>query len=72
MISFRLEECGDSLRRLAQLLCDAFEFEELPVRHNEDELNAELAKVVPWEVRDTAMLVYLATTINSFVWLSFH
>ena len=27
-----------------------FRFEELPVRHNEDELNGELAKLVPWEV----------------------
>ena len=46
----RLPECGSDIQRLTQLLCDAFEYEELPVRHNEDELNGELAKLVPWEV----------------------
>ena len=34
---------------LVRLLCDAFEFAELPVRHNEDLLNAELAGTLPWE-----------------------
>ena len=36
-----------SQRRFAgalQLLADAFEFDELPVRHNEDLLNADLAR----------------------------
>ena len=46
----RLPECGSDIQRLTQLLADAFEFAELPVRHNEDELNGELAKLVPWEV----------------------
>ena len=27
-----------------QILCDSSEYEELPVRHNEDKLNAELAE----------------------------
>ena len=35
---------GLVLTLLWQLLCDVDEYSELPVRHNEDELNAELAK----------------------------
>ena len=36
------------VRHLMRLLCDATEFNELPVRHNEDKLNAELASRLPW------------------------
>eukprot|EP00941_MAST-03F_sp_MAST-3F-sp1_P004675 g4675.t1 len=43
----------DSVPKLAQLLASAFEFEELPVRHNEENLNAELAESCPWEVDET-------------------
>lgn len=32
------------------LLCDALEFSEIPVRHNEDNMNEGLAKLVPFEV----------------------
>lgn len=39
----------------AKILCDANEFAELPVRHNEDELNAELAKDCPLAVPQSAM-----------------
>jgi activating signal cointegrator complex subunit 3 len=35
---------------LCKLLSDAKEFAELPVRHNEDKLNEELAATVPWPV----------------------
>ena len=38
----------DRLRVLAKLLADCTEFAEVPVRHNEDLLNADLAKVLPW------------------------
>ena len=31
-----------------RLLADAYEFSELPVRHNEDGLNADLAHTLPW------------------------
>ena len=34
------------LRALAALLCRAAEYDELPVRHNEDKVNAELARAV--------------------------
>ena len=32
----------------ARVLCDAPEFDELPVRHNEDVMNEELARALPW------------------------
>lgn len=35
---------------LLRLLSEAEEYSELPVRHNEDKLNAELARDVPWPV----------------------
>ena len=38
-----LEDC-------VRTLSDAPEFDDVPVRHNEDELNAELAKFCPWKV----------------------
>lgn len=37
-----------SLREVLEVMVDTHEFSELPVRHNEDELNAELAKKVTW------------------------
>ncbi|KAG5505245.1 hypothetical protein JIQ42_07452 [Leishmania sp. Namibia] len=40
--------CGELLR----LLCDAEEFDELPVRHNENKLNMELARQLPLPIRD--------------------
>eukprot|EP00761_Pharyngomonas_kirbyi_P009639 gb/GECH01009656.1/.p1 GENE.gb/GECH01009656.1/~~gb/GECH01009656.1/.p1 ORF type:complete len:2079 (+),score=534.85 gb/GECH01009656.1/:1-6237(+) len=38
------------IQQVMQLLCNAAEYNELPVRHNEDKLNKELAEVVPWDV----------------------
>lgn len=35
---------------LLKLLSEAEEYSELPVRHNEDKLNGELARDVPWPV----------------------
>ncbi|CCW61896.1 unnamed protein product [Phytomonas sp. EM1] len=40
--------CVEALR----ILCDAEEFNELPVRHNEDKLNMELASGLPFPVSD--------------------
>lgn len=37
---------------MLRLLCDAAEFAGLPVRHNEDGLNQELAEVLPWDTSD--------------------
>ena len=39
----------------SRVLCSTKEYEELPVRHNEEKLNAELAKQVPWSVDDLAL-----------------
>ena len=40
-----------SHEQVLTLLCDATEYDELPVRHNEELLNAELMRTVPWPVR---------------------
>jgi activating signal cointegrator complex subunit 3 len=40
---------------LCKLLADAHEYNELPVRHNEDQLNAQLAEVCPWEVDEISL-----------------
>jgi len=37
-------------RAVHELICDAKEFDELPVRHNEDAMNAELSEALPWKV----------------------
>jgi activating signal cointegrator complex subunit 3 len=39
-----------SLRAVLRLVSDCQEFAELPVRHNEDELNEQLSEDCPWEV----------------------
>merc|ERR1712178_230529 len=35
---------------MGEILCDSSEYDEPPVRHNEDKLNAELAEHVKWEI----------------------
>lgn len=40
-----------TLQQLLTLLCDAHEYAELPVRHNEELINAELMRSAPWPVR---------------------
>ena len=46
---------NSSLQDVLKLLTEANEFSELPVRHNEDKLNADLARLVPFQV-DTRQL----------------
>jgi activating signal cointegrator complex subunit 3 len=43
------------LQSVMRLLTDAFEFSELPVRHNEELLNAQLADALPWNTGDLPM-----------------
>ena len=43
------------VERLTRLVCQALEFSELPVRHNEELLNAELADILTWDVSDLPM-----------------
>jgi activating signal cointegrator complex subunit 3 len=50
----RLED-DHTVQSLAKLLADAHEYDELPVRHNEDQLNAQLAEELPWEVDPLAL-----------------
>lgn len=38
------------VQEVLRILCGASEYDELPVRHNEDKLNAELAAAVRWKV----------------------
>lgn len=40
---------------LLRLLCDAHEYDELPVRHNEENLNADLAALLPYQPRPPTM-----------------
>merc|ERR1711871_1047606 len=52
----RLSSISDlSIEEVVRLVSDAPEYDELPVRHNEELLNAELAKFCPWEVDEFAM-----------------
>ena len=39
-----------SVEDVLDVLCDATEFDQLPVRHNEENLNADLAKLCPLEI----------------------
>eukprot|EP01027_Heterolobosea_sp_BB2_P026939 GEZU01042062.1.p1 GENE.GEZU01042062.1~~GEZU01042062.1.p1 ORF type:complete len:2174 (-),score=564.16 GEZU01042062.1:67-6525(-) len=55
LFSNRLQSALD-VPSLLQLLCDAKEFEELPVRHNEDKINAELSHAVPMPVTDYLLM----------------
>jgi activating signal cointegrator complex subunit 3 len=41
--------------QVLDLLCGAAEYDELPVRHNEDRVNAELAPLVRWSLNPKTM-----------------
>lgn len=41
-----------NLKQVLELLSEAKEYSELPVRHNEDKMNAELAQSVLWKLED--------------------
>jgi len=43
------------LPTLLRVLCDASEFDELPVRHNEEHVNAQMALELPWQVDERLM-----------------
>eukprot|EP00939_MAST-03C_sp_MAST-3C-sp1_P002064 g2064.t1 len=44
-----------SMRDVVRLISDASEYAELPVRHNEENLNEELAKFLPWKVDELTL-----------------
>ena len=43
------------LPTLLRILCDASEFDELPVRHNEEHVHFQMAKELPWAVDQGAL-----------------
>ena len=45
-----VDEGPTELAELCRVLCDASEFDELPVRHNEEHVNAQMARELPWAV----------------------
>jgi activating signal cointegrator complex subunit 3 len=62
--------CG-GIDELALILCDAMEFSEVPVRHNEELLNAELAVKLPWptteyDMNDAHIKTYLLLQAHLF------
>ena len=49
-----VDEGPTDLPLLLRVLCDASEFDELPVRHNEEHVNAQMARELPWLVDEKA------------------
>ena len=45
-----VDEPPTDLPTLLRVLCDASEFDELPVRHNEEHVHAQMANELPWPV----------------------
>jgi len=45
-----VDDAPTELPHLLRVLCDASEYDELPVRHNEEIVNATLAEKLPWQV----------------------
>lgn len=43
-----VDDAPTELPTLLRILCDASEFDELPVRHNEEHVHAEMARELPW------------------------
>merc|ERR1712137_591438 len=56
---------------LMRVLCECPEYDELPVRHNEDKLNAEFAEHTPLEV-DLAIQAYDSPHTKAFLLLQAH
>lgn len=50
-----VDEGPTALPTLLRVLCDASEYDELPVRHNEEHVNALFAQSLPWAFDGQAM-----------------
>jgi len=50
------------IRDVVQILCDSSEYEELPVRHNEDTTNAEMSDSLPWKVKKITLVFSLSSS----------
>jgi activating signal cointegrator complex subunit 3 len=59
------------IRELSLVICKSFEFSELPVRHNEDGLNRELAQNLPWNGVQSD-IEYESPNIKAFLLLQAH
>jgi len=64
-------EEGLGFVELMRVLCECPEYDELPVRHNEDKLNAEFAEHCPLEV-DLAVQAYDSPHTKAFLLLQAH
>merc|ERR1719359_1234832 len=62
---------GLSFVELMRVLCECPEYDELPVRHNEDKLNAEFAENCPLEI-DLAVQAYDSPHTKAFLLLQAH
>merc|ERR1719163_1717976 len=62
---------GLSFVELMRVLCECPEYDELPVRHNEDKLNAEFAEHCPLEV-DLAIQAFDSPHTKAFLLLQAH
>eukprot|EP00435_Cladocopium_sp_Y103_P023603 s2041_g5.t1 len=62
---------GMSFVEIMRVLCECPEYDELPVRHNEDKLNAEFAEHCPLEV-DLAIQAYDSPHTKAFLLLQAH
>eukprot|EP00930_Biecheleria_cincta_P022697 TRINITY_DN16541_c0_g2_i1.p1 TRINITY_DN16541_c0_g2~~TRINITY_DN16541_c0_g2_i1.p1 ORF type:complete len:2306 (+),score=474.18 TRINITY_DN16541_c0_g2_i1:62-6919(+) len=62
---------GMSFVEILRVLCECPEYDELPVRHNEDKLNAEFAELCPLEV-DLAIQAYDSPHTKAFLLLQAH
>ena len=50
-----VEDGPRDLPTLLRVLCDASEFDELPVRHNEEHVNLQMSKELPWRLDERTM-----------------
>ncbi|KAL1514923.1 hypothetical protein AB1Y20_004002 [Prymnesium parvum] len=50
-----VDEAPTDIPTLLRILCDASEFDELPVRHNEEHVNLQLSDALPWRVDERTL-----------------
>jgi activating signal cointegrator complex subunit 3 len=61
---------NSTIRDILGVLCDSDEYSELPVRHNEDLLNRDLEKELPWSVQSHQL--YDSPHAKAFLLLQAH
>mmetsp|Transcript_8486 Transcript_8486/g.9683 ORF Transcript_8486/g.9683 Transcript_8486/m.9683 type:complete len:312 (+) Transcript_8486:3-938(+) len=55
------------LEWIAKLLASAFEFSDVPVRHHEDQVNADLNRILPWNMSKESGLILEGGNEKSFL-----